>query len=326
MALYIESYSTNELLLGKMLFELQAKTDEKRLKNFVVRMAQRGSIVSVLRFVASYLLTIMEPNKAKEILRKYTVCVVYLSLKKKKLLPEKEYIIELDQLYDGISLCKLEQELNYDDKVFAGIYRCDVKDFSKHVDKLRVELELNNMYTKEGKKLLFALYNIYDYFQLKTDFTQYNDNRQSCDLIVAEANASTNTRDFTIDISDEEITKNMRLYNVDEEGNRKEDTETFVKKELPQMIRNAKILVGHLVNDILINKKDIRSVKTISSSVLACYSLQDSAKISSGQSKSSYINFLSYYNEDYYLNLEKIIEFEFYFNGLKYSFTKDGVK
>ena len=164
---------------------------------------------------------------------------------------------------------------------------------------------------------------------LQTIFLKYKDERRSCDLIIAKALTDDYFADFSIDISDDEIKKNLRLYQIDELGREKEPSSHF-KKLLSQLVRNAKVVVGYLVDDIITRKKDIKDVRALSSTQLSCVVLSHEASYCTLNSNkdTNYIQFLSYdsFTDAYYINLSKLVEFKLNYNGEEYIFNSEGLK
>lgn len=328
MALKIEKYSTDEFVLAKMLFSL-----DKKVQSFVLRMLSHGQIVAVLDIVAKYILTFKQPEEAKKILTRYLICVNYLYFRKSDKILEEEIILEFESIEDnGLSMEILETELLDGDKLYAKIYACDAKTYGKEVSRLHNYLDMvsKGKLSISDRKSLFALYNFHDYFQIFTKFSEYKDNRRSCDLVIANALVEDYFADFEIEISDEEIIKNIRQYQIDEAGNPKPESARFRKKQLPQWIRNAKVVVGYLVNDIIDRKFDIKDVRAVSSTKLSCLVLDQEASYGTSSlcKDTNYIEFLTLNNltEEFYIDLSKVKEFKFIYNKEEYIFSSEGIK
>lgn len=333
--LQIEKYSTNELKLAKMLFSF----DEK-VRKFVFRMLSHKQIVSVLDVVAKYVLTLKNPIETHTILSRYLVCVNYLYFKVNECISDDECIVEFDDIINnGISLELLEKPLEYNDRIFAKLYQCNEKTFKtakkeaelyilKKIDAKTAKKEEIN--PKTANDCLYSLYNFYYYFSPQTNFLKYKDERRSCDLIIAKALTDDYFSDFSIDISEDEIKKNLRLYQIDDIGRQKAPSSRFEKKQLPQMVRNAKVVVGYLVDDIITRKMDIKDVRAISSTQLSCVVLSQEASYCTANSNkdTNYIEFLSYdaLTGEYYVNLSKVVEFKLTYNGEEYIFNSEGLK
>ena len=326
MALKIEKYSTNDEVLDEMFFEFK----DKRVRKFVNRQLACKGILNYYRHISRYLVNKVKPEVAKELLKKYIIVTIYEYLKDKELLPETLISQHFDEMLEnGITIEKLNEEID-NNNLFNHLLNSGIIEFKKVSDKIKLyirEYNLEKFESKSVQNVLNALYNYYDYFQINTNFTEYSKNRKSCDILIAEALTYKRKKEFEFDIIDDDrYMSNILDYQLDRNRELVPQSKDFFKKVYPQRVRNSKIIIGHLVDEILSNNESLSYVKSLDSRELKCYTIStDSSYSGYGINNDTFIKFLEFHSDGYYINPEKIDEFEFVYNRKRYKLTKNGI-